>query len=513
MYQKLVCQKRKVRKKKEQKLNQYYIQNEKNLACARFFSLDPVIPAFAGMTADWCFSDLWFYGNIRKIMRRIFYCFGMVVLFLCTIPTSVIKAAPSQAELQAQLDQIEKEKAEVQKNLDVTKTQTTSIQKDVNVLTGQINKTKLDIKAKDINIKQIGSDIVVKTQRIGDLNGQIQRGQESLTQIIKKLNEIDEITLPEIVFANDTLSGALIDIDSFNTINRSLEDLFANIRGVKTETEKEKEALDPKKNSELDAKQAIEAAKRAVEKKESEKKQLLSLSKQKEVSYAQVLLEKEKKAQKIRDALFELRDSNGVPFGTALSYAKDIQKSTGVRPAFLLAILTQETNLGKNLGSCYLADPATGSGVRVSTGASVSNVMKPSRDVQPFLEITKELGRDPYKTLVSCPIASVGGYGGAMGPAQFIPSTWDVMKDKVASILGVSTPDPWKARDAFTASALYLSDRGAGGGSYSAEMNAACKYYSGRACSETSSGRAYGNQVMAKATNIQENMIDVLENN
>jgi hypothetical protein len=55
------------------------------------------------------------------------------------------------------------------------------------------------------------------------------------------------------------------------------------------------------------------------------------------------------------------------------------------------------------------------------------------------------------------------------------------------------------------ASALYLADLGAVSGSYTAERNAACKYYSGRACSD-SINTPYGDQVMAKAAGIQTNI-------
>jgi len=105
-----------------------------------------------------------------------------------------------------------------------------------------------------------------------------------------------------------------------------------------------------------------------------------------------------------------------------------------------LAILTQESDLGKNIGQCYLKDPVTGDGVGKNTGRKFERVMNPKRDVPVFLQITKELGLDPYKTPVSCPMSF--GWGGAMGPAQFIPSTWILYKSKLSSILG-KTPNPW----------------------------------------------------------------------
>jgi membrane-bound lytic murein transglycosylase B len=137
--------------------------------------------------------------------------------------------------------------------------------------------------------------------------------------------------------------------------------------------------------------------------------------------------------------------------------------------------------------------------------------MKPGRDTVPFQTITAALGRDPSKTLVSCPIGG-SGYGGAMGPAQFIPSTWTLLETRIASALGETTPDPWYPQDAFMASALYLTDLGASGTSYTANRNAACKYYSGRKCdSKAPANSFYGDSVMNKATSIQQQMIDPLQ--
>ena len=123
--------------------------------------------------------------------------------------------------------------------------------------------------------------------------------------------------------------------------------------------------------------------------------------------------------------------------------------------------------------------------------------MKPTRDVQPFLKITRELGRDPFNTAVSCPIPSIGGYGGAMGPAQFIPSTWIAYKDKIAKLKG-GPGDPWNIRDAFLASGVYLADLKATRQTFEYEWCAAVSYFSGN-CSTRNQIRYefYGDNVMA----------------
>ena len=101
------------------------------------------------------------------------------------------------------------------------------------------------------------------------------------------------------------------------------------------------------------------------------------------------------------------------------------------------------------------------------------------------------------------------GWGGAMGPSQFIPSTWQIFENRIKKITASNIADPWNPRDAITATALYLSDLGAVTGNESSERNAACKYYSGRSCA-SGPGSSYGNSVMRKIVNVQRD-IDTLQ--
>jgi membrane-bound lytic murein transglycosylase B len=240
--------------------------------------------------------------------------------------------------------------------------------------------------------------------------------------------------------------------------------------------------------------------KKQNEQNQQQQSQYLKLT---EAQYQQQLKDKqeaEQKSAKIKSMLFQIVGVSKAPtFGEAIEIAKSIGSVIGVRPAFLLAIISQESAIGRNVGQCVLTDPNTGTGKRISTGATVIRVMKPTRDVQPFLQITAALGKDPYNTPVSCWIpAYVGGaptgYGGAMGPAQFIPSTWNLFTERLTKIIG-QAPNPWAIRDSFTASAMYLSDLGASAQTSVAENKAAARYY-GQAGS-------YNRSVMNRAACIQ----------
>jgi hypothetical protein len=180
----------------------------------------------------------------------------------------------------------------------------------------------------------------------------------------------------------------------------------------------------------------------------------------------------------IKNKNFELLQSpSQTTFKEALDMANYVSGLTKIRPAFLLSILQEELSLEK-FDMCYLTDLKTGDGIRVTDNLAKPKTMHPTRDVPPFLKIMKELGRDPLKTLVTCPMSF--GWGGAMGPADFIPSTWILYKKQIEKITK-KPADPWNTKDAFLAAGLFLRDAGAKSKTRSGEWKAAMIYFSGSA--------------------------------
>jgi len=383
---------------------------------------------------------------------------------------------------------------------------TGTLKGDVEYLTSQINALKTKIKARTLVISQLKVSIIEKTNTIESLSLKIDREYESLAQLIRNTNEFDGENMVHLILSDNSISNFYSDLESYASIKQAIKDSVDIINGVKKQTEAAKKDLEKKQDAETDAKAELESAQKTVAKSEADKKQLLAISKEKESAYQKLAAEKKAKADSIRSALFSLAGiSEKIEFGTALLYANEVNSKLGVDPAFLLAILTQESNLGANVGQCYLTNPDTGAGVGKNTGTPFTNVMKPTRDVAPFLEITNALGFNAFKTAVSCPVAGIVGFGGAMGPAQFIPSTWKLFENRLKDILG-HFANPWSPKDAFMASGMYLSDLGAKGNSASAQNKAACRYYGsgGSACS-------YSRNVMKLKAGIQAN-IDLLSN-
>jgi peptidoglycan hydrolase CwlO-like protein len=455
--------------------------------------------------------------SIQKSPFRFFLCAPVVlivVLLYCLIPRlSFAQTTPSSDpcsgnianethdQLQADLNACNAEIAQWQATLDASKKNTASLVNDAAVLTAKINQAKTYIKQKNIQIAQLSQSIADKSQTITDLEQRISNSDDSLSQLIRNTNQLDSYSLAEVILSKRNISDFFSDADSYSTIDSSLEALLGQIRDTKDLTEQQKADLATQKDQQTDLVVAAQTQANQVAADEKQKQYLIQVNKTQEKTYTQVIADQQAKAAQIKAKLFNLAGgSAAIPFGTALTYAQNSASETGIDPAFLLAIITQESSLGANVGQCYLTDTTTGAGVGKNTGTVFSNVMKPTRDVQPFLDITNQLGFDPFKTAVSCPIAGVGGYGGAMGPAQFIASTWALFQDRLQSALG-HFGNPWDPQDAFTASSLYLTDLGAVGTSYTAQIRAACKYYGsgGSTCS-------YGRSVMNLASSIQSDI-------
>ncbi|MBX4195630.1 lytic murein transglycosylase [Candidatus Parcubacteria bacterium] len=460
--------------------------------------------------------------NFRRQFIVFYLCFSVIsasaVPFFInpvsaqTDPCNTNIAGKSNAELQRDLDACNAEIEKWTEVLNNTKKNTASYATEVAKLTARINAAQATIKGKTIAIANLNSNISKKQGEISQLESKIDQDIEHIAELVRKTNQIDSFSVAEAILSEKSFSDFFVDIDLYTSTRSSLIALVDSLRGVKSETETQKAELAKQRDAEAEAKAVIEANKKKVEQSQAEQKTLLTQSQNQEKAYGQLLAEKQARAAAIRTALFGLRDSAAIPFGTALQYAQAASQKTGVRPALILGILQQESNLGQNVGTCVITNLSSGETRNVNTGRVFPNGIHPTRDLPLLQTLLSELGGDPLNTKVSCPLSI--GYGGAMGPAQFIPSTWNLMKNRIAAATGKSVPDPWNPSDAIMAMALFLKDLGAASGSFTNERTAACRYYSGKNCYGASgapnSGLSYGNSVMNRAATIQAN-IDLLQ--
>ncbi len=443
-------------------------------------------------------------------MRRTFFIFAVFAMVLAG-PVALLAqelSASERAALERQLADLEREMARTQATIDALAQEGNSLKRDIAILDGQIKKARLQVQATETEIRALSAGIVLHGRTIGSLTEKMAREQASLAQIIRKTDAIDDYSLIEAVLSGREISDFFGDLDSYASVKQAMRTSFEELRATRLETEREKAGLEDQRTDQEILRAALVLDQQAVQAKEAEKRKLLAETQGQESQYRSLKSSQEQTAAQIRAKLFPLRDTSGIQFGDAVRYAQAASARTGVRPALILAILSQESDLGKNVGQCLITDLSTGDGKGKNTGTPFPGTMKAPRDTVPFERLMKAAGRDPYNTPISCPLP--GGYGGAMGPTQFIPSTWEMYEGRIKAALGVGAADPWNPAHAVMATGLYLADVGAAGGTYIAEHTAAARYYAGG--NWATSGQGYGNSVMSKAAAFQRD-IDFLNAN
>lgn len=452
-------------------------------------------------------------------MFAIFIFAGGTLVPVLSFAQSSSDIAERRAELERRLKALESQIETQEVFLNGKRQERVSLERDVGILEAEIEKAQLSIRARNIAIQELQSDISTKEDVIDELNGKLDREKDSLGQLIRLSHEINDYTLVEIVLGNKNFSEFFEDIESYDAIKLALKDSFDVIEETKELTSEQKSFLETKQSEEEELRQLQELEKQKIQREEAEKEEILEVTKGEEAAYQRLIATNRRSAAQIRAELFQLRDSAAIPFGEALDLANFASSKTGVRPAFILGVLQQETELGENLG--------TGTW-RVD--------MHPDRDRPVFQIIADTLGFDPDLMPVSKQPSY--GWGGAMGPAQFIPSTWacyggyvntstgkcgrnpdrtwvgpwryDASKDRIRKLIGKSSPsNPWDNQDAFMASATLLMDNGAVAGSPSSERLAALRYFAGWANASNPAYAFYGDGVLAHARYYQS-LIDQL---
>src|SRR3989344_886771 len=399
-------------------------------------------------------------------------------------------AAEDRASLEAELRRLETEIAAYEKTIGEYRSQGKSLKGEIGVLETKIKQMNVQIQAINLSLRRLSSNITQTTGKIGQVEGDIDLNQEALADLIREIDAQDQKGLMEILLENPKLSDFFGSVNDLLATQESLGMALSKLTQLRGELITQRELLAMEKEDVEALKVYQVKQKQSADAVRGEKDQLLKVTKGKESEYQKLLTQTQKSAAEIRTRLYQLLGGGQMAFGQAYELASGAERAPGVRAAFILAVLDRESALGRNTGKCSY-----------KTAMAPGPPLSSRDDVTPFLHITSELGLNPDTTLVSCANPD-GAYGGAMGAAQFIPTTWMGYKDKVAAITGNSPASPWRNMDAFVAAGLYLKSAGAG----SSELNAAAKYYCGGNWNRYVCTQVYGKAVVDRAAQFEQDI-------
>ena len=427
------------------------------------------------------------FAKLIKVFIITFAILGLIFGSVTAPTKPTLAANPTSDEerknLENQLRDLENQIGQYEGQILSYQKQGKSLKNEVAKLNDKIAKLNLQIKAINLTLVDLDRKIGETQGKIEVTENNIDSNKQVLASLLRNLYQNEQVSLIEVFLKNPKLSDFFNDLNNITLLQGNVRQTIVKITDFRDQLTEEKTQLALARTDAATIKAYQASQKNETDAVRKEKNDLLSITKGQESKYQTLLKQSKETAAQIRSRIFEFLGGGELTFAEAYEYAKLAGGATGVRPALILAVLDRESALGRNVGRC-----------------SYKTAMSPSNQ-KIFLEITQALNISPDSVNISCPNAD-GIYGGAMGPAQFIPSTWRLYEGAVAKITGRTPANPWNNADAFVAAALYLRDAGAAQN----ERNAAARYYCGSRWNRYVCTNVYGRKVVEQAERFEEDI-------
>jgi len=406
---------------------------------------------------------------LKMLFARKAVVFLLLVLFIPAI-TQGAGIDDLRQELEEQIRQKQTEINQYQQKISENQQKSRTLNNEIQILEDQINKVRLEISQIDLVIQESTLNIQEIDGQISELEKRIEQKKDLLAEYIRTVAYYDQETLLEMILKNEQFSDFFEQINALESTQEEIQSILVVVRELRHGLEEQKGEMEAERNEQNRLKSFQLVQKRSVESKQWVKEDLLDKTKGEEQRYQQMIQGAEKEIGFIKEQLSLLEKYN-LTLEEAVQHAIYAATKTGVRPAFLLGVLEAESRLGLNVGT------GTWQKDMYQCYRSLGYITRAEREKNAFLQICKELGLNADTQPVSA--EPWYGCGGAMGIAQFMPTTWMAYKDRVAALTGNNPPNPWVHRDAFMAAAIKLSNGGANQRTEIGERTAYAKYLAG----------------------------------
>lgn len=367
---------------------------------------------------------------------------------------------PEEISLKGKLDAINAEIETIRQTLRGLREKRETLEDEIIESKTEIARTELSIARSEIAMGSLVREIAVLKDQIMGYEEEVGGHRETIAEVVREVAERDQESPIAVFFSTTSLSDVTNRIEEAAQLQQQLLIRVYELQDAQLVLVTEQERLSNQQQIEEKARALLVVAREGLLVKREVQRQLIERTKSQRTATQVGLSLVELDAARIRRQLFPLTDiDGGLTFEEAYLIADPIARAVGIRTAFLLAILQKETHLGE------------------LKGTGTWRIDMHPRDWDAFIAITSALGLDPDAVPVSR--APSYGWGGAMGPAQFLPTTWLAYEDSVREVTGHDPPSPFNIEDAFTASAIKLARDGAWAQNVDAEWKAAMIYFAG----------------------------------
>ncbi len=325
---------------------------------------------------------------------------------------------------------------------------------------------------------------------------------------LRETDRTDRESLAQILLQNNTLSDFFDHVHGIQRTQDNLRLTIQSISDLQDALDQRRGDLEGKQGDLEQLKKLQEIQKQDLAGTKGTKDQLLKQTKGQESKYQQLVKETKQNLARLQQEIYYLQQ-NGITVQDAIKYGQMAAIAAGIRPAFLLALLEVESRLGLNVGTGNWKDDMYLCYLRLSNIARTAErkqfyIKRAETEKNAFMAVIGPLGLNPDTVKVSREPSY--GCGGAMGPAQFIPSTWLSYAGAVSQLTGRSLANPWLTEDAFTAAAIKLARAGATSKTSAGESAAAKAYIGGSPNCSQAICRSYAATILQKAAQIEQDL-------
>lgn len=374
--------------------------------------------------------------------------------------------APSPEALAADIAEKEASLAELKEKIRILETAQAAKEGErqkfttaVEILENRVRQARLELDYTEISTEEVRLRIRQTEDELRGLLEKDGRIRTQLRELLRTLALLDQRSPLEVLLLHGTFADFLGNQQAVARLQARATALLTTTHDLKRARERHEEDLKGRE-ADLENLAKLQTTQRdSLEEQEQQQRQALSQSVAEVARVAARLAEAEQARREIQLEVFTLRNTGiRLSLKQAEDFARYASGATGVRPALLLGVLKVESNIGINVGA----------------GRYPEDVHPGHREA--FLRVVSKLGLDPKTTPVSARPRTYQGWGGALGPAQILPGTWERIADEVGRLVGKEMPSPFELLDAFVGTAVLLRNAGAASGD---EYEAVNRYFAG----------------------------------
>lgn len=361
----------------------------------------------------------------------------------------------------------------------------TSLDASLELVETRKKKLALEKSLTRLELERVSGDLTALGRRIAQHIRLISRERELLRHLLQNL-DITPSRRFAVALLGSSLTGMFDEVRGLERVHDALQDATRVLRQEQRELAAQRKNLEKKQEIVALLHESQLRQEFALQEEDERLANLQRYTRKQKVLFEELLRRSELSSIVLQEKFFKQEGvGREIPLREAYARAENVTKRIGIRPTLLLAVVAQESRFGAQQGT-----------------GNWQEDMDPAQ-WQAFLQIVQRLGLNPDAVPVSKKPSY--GWGGALGPAQFLSTTWLSHEAAIREMTGNALPSPWNVDDAFAGVALKLAEGGATARTLPAERQAALRYFAGDNWDNPAFG-FYGDSIISLTRSIEQEL-------